>query len=75
MRVILTLVLLVVGLCGLGISLCGTWVTVLSLADLKGSGELLAVSVPSIAVGAFVVWRVRVRWRELQQADLDSEHE
>ncbi len=71
----MTLALLVVGGCGLLMSLCGVWVTVASLADLKHSAMLLYVSVPSIAVGAGVIWAIRNRWRELQKADLDSERE
>lgn len=75
MRIFMTIVLLGLGLCGLGVSLCGAWVTVASLADLKHSAVLLYASVPSIVGGGLIMWRARERFRELQKADLDSEHE
>jgi uncharacterized membrane protein YpjA len=66
LKVLATVVLLLVGLVGLAMSLCGTIFTVTSLGNLNGPGNFLIFSLPTMLVGGAIVfgtWKAYRAWR------------
>jgi hypothetical protein len=62
-----TIFLGLLGLIGLGMTLCGAMVTLTGLGDPGQGIYLLMFSVPSIAIGVFLILYARNRFRELDK--------
>jgi hypothetical protein len=55
MKVVIIILCVLLGLAGLFMSACGGFFTLMSLVD-SGTGGILAISLPFVAVGALCIW-------------------